>query len=782
MLVVRAPEKQKTLDDNFTAATPTTETKQAEASAPALTKSVIEVFADDKKKKKVIKIPSELKPRSLYPQQSRSFFHNPTTQKTWYDFEILPKFKLSLEKAATDTVLIRDKNSFVECTIQMPNKEYKTIVTKIPTPSNTSSASAQDSLKRIKKEVRLFLSQQNLTPLPDEAVENNKIYLEVKDDHIHYTMKDKNGQVVRSAATDILVDPSQPFMIDTLNSKIEEQVLTAASKHLSTPQRMYAGIPVTDQIKVASTNQAHSAIDVPEGCVGLVKMNGKPLLLSPGRWDKPYGVEFISNRSATDKTIHHETVHVITVLPGELVYAEDSQDVQNSKYLLPGKHFIDSPSVKFRHVSTPNGIFVRAAKTEEEYKEEKKHNEKAVPYWTRFVRTPDGKVYIAFDERSMKRILPPGLNDIPPEWTVLPDSISTKVKNEEVEIFCQTKNGVNVCVKATVTYQIPITDNGMGYELAMGADIAGDLKPGKVYIYQDKSRKLSYAVVKSAGTRPETGWLDGITVPSPFSLEELNKQKDQIMEITSAAGHTKSVECMFQAIQTFGPTPKTIEKEIKKISIEAVATQVKKTVFSLDSEEKEKNDQAPPAYGSNEAEICTKATETLKKSKDICEGGVKILNISIQSMVPTDLVVKEAVANAAAREIEIKSSIHLDAMRRPDVQEKLQVAAAKKIIADAAHEAEMRKLQQERTQAEERQKIAALEEAELDRLLAVEEKKQRLAQLRAQNSSATSFSDGARSPASLQSTTATLTRTSLVCNNTTAAVTVHASTSSKLTQ
>ncbi len=765
--------------------------------------TVLEVLSGGKKKNKIIKIPSELRPRALYAQQSRSHFHNPTASKTWYDFEIFPKYKLSLKKdslkqskAIVDTILVEDKDGYIKCTIQLFDSSYREITTPIRTPQGGLT---HKTLKQIKADVRRAVLEKRYSPLPDQLVENNKIYLEVKDDYVHYTLRNKQGNVVRQQPTKIYVDPAEPFVLDTLSAKIEEQVLADASSknHIAT-QSMYAGFPVTNELQRANDqySMSHNSMTVPEGSIGLVKINGKPFFVAPGKYNLDYRMQSLGSQPVTNKIIKHETLHAITVLPGELVYVEDSQDVRKSKYLLPGKHFIDSATVTIKPVVTPYGIFVRVPKTEEEFKAEQKHNPKAKNYINKYVRVPDGKAYVAHNDKGIKCVLGPGLHEIQPEWFVMEDSISTKVRDEDVEIFCQTKDNANVRVTATVTYQIPIIDKGIRYELVPVVEGSTfQYEPGKVYITKNSyDNTLSYAVTEYAGYSPTyTGKLKGITAPYPFNLEELNKIKDAIMEITYAEGHTKSLECMALAVDKIGP--QNIDDKVKKIAKEIVAKQIKETDFNLDSKDGlkhavissdnlEKKEDAPPAYFDNsvEADIGKKVVEKLKKSKDICEGGIKILNVCIHSMELTDELAKEALAKATADKIAQQSQIQLDALKKPEVRDALVEAAAAKIIADNQHQAEMRRHQQEIELAEKREALAKKEEEALDREIEVELRRQRLAQLKAQNASMApaSFIDGARS-LPVSSPAAMISSQSPVYNNTTqSTVTVHTNTVSQV--
>lgn len=87
-------------------------------------------------------------------------------------------------------------------------------------------------------------------------------------------------------------------------------------------------------------------------------------------------------------------------------------------------------------------------------------------------------------------------------------------------------------------------DDENNYKLALLPHTRIELEQGNIYISLHKN-KLRYTMLTPDHQIIENELLDGITPPEPFNLQNLQKLKDAILQITKANGHSRKVKGLY---------------------------------------------------------------------------------------------------------------------------------------------------------------------------------------------------------------------------------------------
>lgn len=297
-------------------------------------------------------------------------------------------------------------------------------------------------------------------------IEPNKLYLELDANNtLVYTVIAPNGTVAKAKTS--IVTPA-PLTIQKA-IELKDQILrqTTLAKHTeASPYLYYEGIPCANTYFAPQARSTHT---VPEGHVGLLVTNGKYEFLSPGSHLLPAGAEFKLEK-ANQKHIVHGTMQVVTVQGQDLFQVTDPLKMDDFRILTQGRHVLELASGKVKPVEETNKqvLWVKddevAKAPKPESKAEPKAGEKPkedvkVPAGRKpgrviFVKVPQGKVGVAYDNEGQLRILKPGMCYFPPSWTFY-DYISYKKNVLTVSLKgVKTKDDITVNVVANAIYQI----------------------------------------------------------------------------------------------------------------------------------------------------------------------------------------------------------------------------------------------------------------------------------------------------------------------------------------
>ncbi len=305
------------------------------------------------------------------------------------------------------------------------------------------------------------------------SLEPNTIYLSADPQNkIQYTLLDMNGHRV-TASTSILVESHELTMRQAIRMK--DEVLKAAiqAKQIhASPYEYYEGIPCATLVKSRFGNEPD--IVVPEGQVGLAYHQGKPVFLAPGSYmlSPEYTLPIEPQPrlvATTNKHITHGTMHIIRVEGQAMWQVTDPTKMDDFRILTQGTHVIELPSGTVREVQdTSKQVLwvkndekeaVKKPDVKPEVKAEKPKEEEKVPAGRKpgrviFVKVPQGKVAVCYDNEGQLRILKPGMFYLPPSWTFY-DYISYKKNIEKVRLeSIKSKDNITFDVEAHVRYQI----------------------------------------------------------------------------------------------------------------------------------------------------------------------------------------------------------------------------------------------------------------------------------------------------------------------------------------
>ena len=117
---------------------------------------------------------------------------------------------------------------------------------------------------------------------------------------------------------------------------------------------------------------------------------------------------------------------------------------------------------------------------------------------------------------------------------------NTKKQNFILEAFFITDTQKYLISRLVTPYEPGIYSNDNGYDLClMPNNIKNDIKPEQCKLYlRERNNRIAYTVTTPKGEIVRDIELASPPAPKPFTLDSLNKLKEQIIEVTSKAGHT----------------------------------------------------------------------------------------------------------------------------------------------------------------------------------------------------------------------------------------------------
>ena len=200
------------------------------------------------------------------------------------------------------------------------------------------------------------------------------------------------------------------------------------------------------EAKLNQNGKKYKEINIREGAVGKIWIDGHPAFLSPGKKLVPDNVEDAGIVDVNAGYTKHGTLHVVNVLEGEFYYAKDHQS--GFKLLEPGRHFIESPTLVIKKIEVV-GLVMRIK--EDENRNNNVEEKKASPadarikegqnqlagdlnkgYRVLFITTPEGKVSV-LNNYSKNIFRGPGVSLVEPDERYV-DRVTTKEQTATVEI------------------------------------------------------------------------------------------------------------------------------------------------------------------------------------------------------------------------------------------------------------------------------------------------------------------------------------------------------------
>lgn len=343
-----------------------------------------------------------------------------------------------------------------------------------------------------------------MSTLPEaiDLLEPNKIYISRTAGLINYTVLTKSGRPVSATTT---IPAPEPFTIERLmpSQSLIEEAATKASHIEHSLYTYYENVPCVNftkntlerelQANANNYNQSKKKeYIVNEGSVGLIMNKGRPQFVAPGEHViYEDGVEWCGIKSLNEKVIQHGSMCIVNVSSDELYCVAKPVMMDDFRLLTPGLHVFNLVGGKIKKVIDPYGLDVKIERdadekaTPEEVKgapqEVKKEAKKR--YRNLFVRIPQGKVGICYDNQGQLTILSSSkeysLVYLPASWTfysrmsckktplVIPSpeeviddkGVVQKGSNgeplmREIPFHCKTLDGITVEVIARVHYTI----------------------------------------------------------------------------------------------------------------------------------------------------------------------------------------------------------------------------------------------------------------------------------------------------------------------------------------